>query len=132
MEVHRRVSIDVCFGLAADLRLHATEPRVQLIRAGAGRAATRTVQELARLGASAVVAQERHLREPRLVPGGPAFRARLDDLSPVAEGVGRVTGCCRRAGGSAEGFRRSGVMRQHLLVVSPSRGRVAGAQLEVG
>ena len=90
------------------------------------------MEELAGLGATAIVAQQRHLGEPCLVPGRPSFRARLEDLAPVGEGAGSIASSCRRARRTAERFRRTPVACQHLLVTSPGSVGVTGAEIEVG
>src|SRR5437762_836843 len=115
----------------AHARLHLLQPRLQLIPARARGAAAGRAQQLACLRLLPVLGEQRHLRDARLVPGGAARWARVEDGPPVGEGVLAVALRRGRARRAAERLGRRPVRLEHLLVERAGRRGVAGAEIEV-
>src|SRR5207245_7778927 len=68
--------------LLAHSRFHRPQPRLQLVAARARGAPAGRAQQLACLRLLPVLGEQRHLRDARLVPGGAARWARVEDAPP--------------------------------------------------
>src|SRR5207249_4428247 len=112
-------------------RLHLPQPRLQLIPARARGAPAGRAQQLACLRLLPVLGEQRYLRDARLVPGGAARWARVEDAPPVGEGVCAVALRRGRARRAAERLGRRAVRLEHLLIERARRGGVAGAEIQV-